>query len=115
MDRREFLAKAGLAATWAGVSITVGACSSDSGDGGTAPGTGDVTGSIGANHGHGGAVVTEAQILAGQAVTLTLTTGAGHTHTLDLTAQQVMDIGDGMTVVQSSSFDSAHDHPVTFN
>ena len=48
MDRREFLAKAGLTATWAGVIITLGACSDDDDDNptGPKPPEGDVEGVV---------------------------------------------------------------------
>ena len=119
MDRREFLAKAGLVATWAGVTISVGACSSDGDNGTNPPPEGDVEGVIGSNHGHTGAVVTEAQLQAGEAVRLTLSTVTitgfpPHNHTVDLTAQQVMDIGAGTQVVVESS-QVQHSHSVTFN
>ena len=66
MDRREFLAKAGLVATWAGVAVRVGGCGGDDtmspdtggsggGTGGGGGGTGggsDVAGAICSNHGH---------------------------------------------------------------
>jgi hypothetical protein len=117
MDRREFLAKAGLVATWAGIAIHIADCGEE--DGGTGPGgdnSGDVTGTV-SNvnyHTHSGAVVTAAQITAGQAVTLTLT-GSGHVHTASLTAQEVMDIGAGTRVSKTSSNDDGHAHQVTFN
>ena len=113
MNRRDFLAKAGLVATWAGVSITVGACSSD-GDGVLNPPEGDVDGAIAANHGHT-VVVTEAEIQAGEAVRLTLTEGSSHTHSLDLSAEQVMNIGAGRQVIAESNTDFLHTHTVTFN
>jgi hypothetical protein len=118
MDRRTFLARAGLVATWAGIPITI-SCGGDE-DGGMNPppsgGSGDVTGTVQAasGHTHSGAVVTAAQITAGNAVMLTLT-GSGHTHTANLSAQQVMDVGDGVTVSVQSSTDSGHSHTVTFN
>jgi hypothetical protein len=117
MDRREFLAKAGLVATWAGVSVVVGACSDD-GDGGTSPDDGGegVTGSVtGGGHGHSGAVITQAELDAGQSVLLTLT-GSGHVHTVVLTGLQVLDVADGTTVVLQTEPDSTgHTHTVTFN
>lgn len=119
MDRREFLAKAGIAATWAGIAVRVSACGDD-GDGGTGPdGNGGVTGSVSssAGHSHSGATITDAELMAGNAVTLTLT-GAGHTHVVNLTAQQVMLIADG-TQVSETSVDNTggvpHEHTVTFN
>ncbi|MEZ4652990.1 MAG: hypothetical protein R3E12_05105 [Candidatus Eisenbacteria bacterium] len=83
MDRREFMAKAGILATWASIPITISACGSDDkttnpGDGGST--TENVPGVVtGGGHSHS-VTLTGAQIDADQAVTLTLT-GNGHTHT----------------------------------
>jgi len=116
MDRREFLAKAGLVATWAGVAVTITDCGGD--DYGSNPGPGNngsVSGAISANHGHA-VSITEAQIDAGQGVTLTLDGPSDdHTHTLTLSAQEVMDIGAGTRVQHTSSNTSGHTHLVTFN
>jgi len=120
MDRRALLARAGLVATWAGIAIRISECSSY-GDSSTGPsddnvGSGDVVGTVtGAGHTHSGAVVTQAQLASGQGVTLTLT-GSGHTHTVRLSAQQVMDIADGVRVSQNTEPDNTgHMHTVTFN
>ncbi len=116
MDRREFLARASVAATWAGITIIVSGCSDD--DEPTAPedtGSTDVIGVVsGGGHTHSGARVTAAQLMAGDAIRLTLT-GSGHTHTVDLDADQVMRIADGLRVTQTSSSDAGHTHSVAFN
>lgn len=115
MERREFIAKAGLLATWATIPITIAACSDDD-DGPTDPGsdTDDVDGVVtGSDHSHA-VRLTGAQIDAEQNVTLTLT-GSGHTHTIGLTAQEVADVADGTEVVKTSSSTSGHFHTVTFN
>ena len=115
MDRREFLAKAGLVATWAGVAVTVSSCSDDGDTGTNVGGGGTSNDAVGVvtdgGHSHSGAVITEAQLLAGQDVTLTLT--GGHTHSVQLTAQQVLYVADGIQVAVTI-FDG-HSHPVTFN
>jgi hypothetical protein len=114
MDRREFLARAGLVATWALIPITISDCSDSSGPDDN-PDDGDVEGVVtGGGHSHNGAVVTEAMITEGDAVTLTLT-GSGHTHTVNLSAEQVVNIGLGIEVAVTSSTDGGHDHTVTFN
>ncbi|HMB71692.1 MAG TPA: twin-arginine translocation signal domain-containing protein [bacterium] len=121
MDRRDFLAKAGIAATWAGIAISVSACGDD-GDAGMEPdggGDGGVTGSVGsaAGHSHSGATITDVQLMEGNAVSLTLT-GAGHTHTANLSAQQVTMIAAGTRVSVTSVDNSGptpHEHTVTFN
>ena len=115
MERREFLARAGMVSAWAMISVSIGGCYDDDP---TAPadelGDGDVAGVVtGGGHGHGGATVTDAQQQAGGAVTLTLT--GGHTHTVQLTAQQVAAVADGNQVIAASSSDGGHSHTVTFN
>jgi hypothetical protein len=117
MDRRTFLANVGLAATWAAIGIKITACSDDDEYGGTAPGptcaeTGAV--SVVSAHDHTGACLTEAQLIAGSAVVLTLT-GNGHTHSASLTAQEVQLIAGGTQVQVQSSNVNAHQHTVTFN
>ena len=115
MNRRGFLARAGLVATWAIIPISISSCGDD--DNPTDPGDGDggVTGSVStdAGHSHGGATVTEAQLMAGNAVALTLT-GSGHTHAVNLSAQNMTDIASDTRVVVQSS-DNGHSHTVTFN
>ena len=91
MDRREFLTRAGLVATWAGITVTVGATSdSDSPSSSTSNdgSSGDVTGTV---------------------------TGGGHTHTVALTSDQVGQIADGQEVSVMSSSSGSHNHTVTFN
>jgi hypothetical protein len=115
MNRRRFLARAGIVATWAVIPISVSSCGND--DDPTDPGgtINGATGSVSSNagHSHGGATVTEAQLSAGNAVTLTLT-GSGHNHSVNLSAQNLLDIGDGTRVVVQSS-NNGHSHTVTFN
>ena len=115
MERREFLKQAGLVSTWIGVAVVVQACSSydDPGDPAPAAGDGDVSGAIGSNHGHAVAI-TDAQIDAGNAVTLTLG-GGGHAHSVSLTAEQVGDISAGTRVQATSTSGAGHTHSVTFN
>ena len=114
MNRRVFMKNAGLVSAWVGVSVVLHGCSDD--DDPVAPvlGTGDVAGVVGSNHGHNVAI-TEALINAGGAVTLILSQGNGHTHSVALTAVQVGEIGQGNRVGATSSSDNGHSHPVTFN
>ncbi len=112
MERREFLAKAGMVSAWAMVSVSVAGCYDD--DPAAPAEEVDAAGVVtGGGHGHGGAVVTAAQQQAAGAVNLTLT--GGHTHTVELSAQQVGAIADGDQVVVQSSSDGGHTHTVTFN
>jgi hypothetical protein len=91
------------------ISCAADSSSDDSSD------SGDLSGSITANHGHT-VTITEAQLAAGDAVTLTLTTGSGHTHTLELSAAQVQSINMGNSEAQTTNVDSTgHTHNVTFN
>ncbi len=116
MDRREFLAKAGLLATWSLVAVSVSSCSDDGSPSGPPADDGSVTGVVTqGGHSHGGTTITEVQLDAGNAVTLTLT-GNGHTHTVELSAPQVVDIADGLEVAQNTVADgTGHSHTVTFN
>ncbi len=115
MDRREFLAKAGLAATWAAISVRISGCASDEGNplgGGNDGVDGDVTFDAGHRH---SVFISDAAIAAGNAVTLTLSNSSGHSHQVTLSAQQVMDIGEGTQVVAISTNDDGHTHVVSFN
>jgi hypothetical protein len=121
LDRREFT-RLSLIAMFSGVAITISGC----GGGGSGsptnptptPSSGDKAGAISANHGHS-VFITNAQLTAGGQVVLTLqgtTVGiAEHTHTVQLTAAQVVSIRDGARVAMESSTQEAHDHIVTFN
>ncbi|GJM44302.1 MAG: hypothetical protein DHS20C21_11440 [Gemmatimonadota bacterium] len=111
MDRREFLAKAGLVATWAGIAVTVG-CGDDENTT-MAPSSNDIAGTVtGGGHTHS-VTITDAQVAAGASVMLTLS-GSGHTHTVSLTADQVMRIANNETVITTSSSSGGHDHTVRF-
>ena len=116
ITRREFTVDS-LMALFAGVAITVttAACGGDDNPSGP---DGSRSGVVEANHGHS-AVVTAAQITAGNSVTLTLA-GSDHTHTVDLTGAEVGQIGAGTRVTKQSTNDAsasfgAHAHTVTFN
>ena len=125
LDRREFTAR-GIRALFAGVVITVSdACGGGGSSNPTAPsgggsgggggaGSGDVNGSISANHGHT-AVVTRTQLNAGGGVTLNITGQADHPHTVNLSSAQVSQIAAGQRVSVVSSENVAHDHTVVFN
>jgi hypothetical protein len=122
LGRREFTVASALAAL-SGVAITLSGCGGSSSP--TAPGgsgtptggggTGDLTGTIGTNHGHSGAVITAAQLMAGNAVSLDITGAADHPHTVTLTPAEVRTIAAGTRVPKASSTDDGHSHTVTFN
>jgi hypothetical protein len=122
LDRREFTTEAVLAAL-AGVVITVSGCggggySSPSSPSTPAPapggGTSDKAGTISNNHGHV-AVVTGAQLLAGNAVQLDIRGTASHTHQVSLPAAAIQSIEAGHPVSTDSTTTNGHLHTVTFN
>jgi hypothetical protein len=116
MDRRTFLTEAAVLAALSGVTIRITGCSEDSSPTGGGGNPDVVQGVVGTNHGHT-VEISRTVINAGQAVTLQLTTGDGHIHSVSLTAQQVADIGQGLRVQENSTEDGAfpHRHVVTFN
>ena len=117
MDRRTFLTEAAVLAALSGVTIRITGCSEDSSPtGGNTGGsnTPDEPGMVtGSGHPHN-VTLTGAQIDAGAQVTLTLT-GSGHTHALTLIAQDVVDIGNGVTVIRDIDQPATHPHTVQFN
>lgn len=90
LSRRDFTLKSALAVL-AGATITITGCASDSptapsngsngGGGGGGGNSGDESGTVSANHGHE-AVITSAQLAAGDAITLDITGTADHPHTV---------------------------------
>lgn len=126
LDRREFTLAAALAAL-SGVAITISACGGGGGGSPSSPsapappaaggggGGGDKTGVIGSNHGHGGAVITAAQLAAPSAVSLDIRGAADHPHTVTLTEAEVAAIAANTRVSKESSSDTGHSHTVTFN
>jgi len=122
MDRREFTLAA-ILAMLSGVTITISGCGggssspsspSSAGPTPTPPAAGDKSGSISANHGHT-VTITAAQLTAGGDVTLQLTEGSGHTHSLSLTGAEVLQIRDNQKVAKESTSNTGHSHTVTFN
>jgi hypothetical protein len=122
LDRREFTAEAVLAML-SGVVILVSetACG---GSGYSSPmspaplpttgGTGDEVGQISSNHGHS-AMVTAAQLLAGNQVQLDIRGSADHTHSITLTHDDLNSVSSGATVATDSTTTNGHEHTVTFN
>jgi hypothetical protein len=115
--RREFTLEAALAIL-AGCVITISntACGDS-----TPPSTptpapapaSDVNGSVSANHGHV-AVVTGAQITAGNAVALDIRGTATHPHTVMVSQADLTSLKNRQTVTLASSTDAGHSHTVTF-
>ncbi len=124
LDRREFTAEAVLAAL-SGVVILVSETACGGGSGSMSPtspapnpptgGTSsDKVGQISNNHGHS-AVVTAAQLLAGNQVQLDIRGQANHSHFVTLTHDTLQAISAGVTVSTDSTTTNGHDHTVTFN
>lgn len=115
LDRREFTLAAALAML-SGVTITISGCGSSSPSSPTNPpqSSSDKTGQISANHGHT-AVITNAQLTAGGALALDIAGSGGHSHTVSLSAAEVVQIRDGQRVAKESSSGQGHTHTVTFN
>src|SRR5512144_2956671 len=127
LSRREFSVAAALAAL-SGVVITIteSACGGSSYSPGsptptpaptptpTPAASGDKVGVISSNHGHS-AVITGAQLTAAGAIKLDITGQATHSHSVDLTAAEVMAIAGGTKTSKESSTDASHSHTVTFN
>lgn len=123
-SRREFTA-ASVMALLAGVTVTLSGCGGGSNPGSpdpnpsptptpAPPASGDKVGAISANHGHM-ATVTGAQITLAGAVSLDIHGTADHTHTVELTATEIQQIGAGTRVAKTTTTNSSHDHTVTFN
>ena len=116
LTRREFTVESALAML-AGVTITITGCGGDDEPttNPTPPAT-DKTATVSTDAGHSHtAVVTAAQLTAGNAISVTLTGQTTHTHTVALTQAELTQISGGTRVQKVSSNDNAHTHTVTFN
>ena len=116
LTRREFTVESALAML-AGVTITITGCGGDDNPttNPTPPAT-DKTATVSTDAGHShAAVVTAAQLTAGNAISVTLTGQTTHTHTVALSQAELTQISGGTRVQKVSSNDNAHTHTVTFN
>jgi len=77
-------------------------------------GNGDKVGTISANHGHS-AVITAAELTAGNGLNLDIRGTSAHTHTVGLSGAEVVQTRDGQRVAKVSSPSDNHTHNVTFN
>jgi hypothetical protein len=128
LGRRQISAMAALALL-GGATITIAGC----GGGGGSPsapsaappagappgpatgtGNGDKVGLVSDDPRHQ-AVITSAQLSAGGALTLDIRGSAGHSHIVELSAQEVETIRNGQRVMKQSSTTLGHSHLVTFN
>lgn len=119
IDRRQFTLQTAMAIL-AGCTITVAeACGSSSSMPSPTPtptptpSAGDVTGNISANHGHT-AVITGAQITAGNAIALDIQGTATHTHTVQISQADLTNLKNRQAVSRDSTNNSGHAHTVTF-
>ena len=108
-----------ILALLSGVTITIAGCGGNESPTMQNPGTGGVSGNITANHGHA-ATITSVQLGANNAVTLQIRGSATHPHTVELSSQELAQIGAAQRISKTSSTDSSpdagvHSHVVTFN
>jgi len=125
-DRRQFTVEMALALLGgAAVTIGCGGGASPSGPGPVAPAPTPVPtlsplrlGNISNNHGHE-AVITAAQLLAGDALRLDIIGGAPHPHFVELSADEVVRIRNGERIDKDTSENvglfGPHQHIVRFN
>lgn len=124
LTRREFTRESVLGLL-SGVVVTITGCGGSDGyetgptpsPGGGGGNAGGVNGIVSANHGHV-AFVSDAQINAADNISLDISGNAGHSHTVDLTGGELMQIGNGQRVVKTSTVSQVtgtHSHNVTFN
>ena len=120
LSRREFTLQFALALL-ASVVITVDGCGGSSNTptsptpspAPTPAPLADVNGSVSANHGHV-AVVTSAQITAGNALSVNIQGTATHPHTVELSQAELGSLRSRTTVTKDSSNNNNHMHTVTF-
>ena len=122
LDRREFTLRSALALL-GGVTITISPGCGGGGGGSGSPnapnappsqGGAETVASIANNHGHQ-AAITSAQFAAGSTLMLNIQGAADHPHTVELTAQDLVQIRSQQTVSKECSSTSAHTHMVTFS
>jgi hypothetical protein len=122
MHRRDFTVQSALAVL-GGVAITIAGCSDSASPSSPTPApspapspgpTGDVSGTVSANHGHT-AVVTAAQLTAGNTIAVDIMGNADHTHRVELDPSELSAIASGQRLSKLSTIGSAHNHTVTFN
>jgi len=74
---------------------------------------GGAAGSVGSNHGHE-AMLSAAAITGGAATELDIQGSSGHTHTVALSTAELTSIAAGERVTVTSSSGGGHTHDVTF-
>jgi hypothetical protein len=96
--------------------IGVAGCGDDDNGSPTSPSPSSqgATATISNNHGHV-AALTGAQVSAGRAITLDIRGTADHSHTLDLTNDDVVRLQTRQRVDKDATANNSHTHRVTFN
>lgn len=120
MDETTLQRREAILAMLAGLTVTITGCGGGGGNSGNSAGTnnptavgGDRHGSITANHGHT-AVITLAQLQAGNAVTLDIRGSADHNHRVELTAAEVRTLAGGGEVTKVTTSTDGHNHQINF-
>lgn len=113
IDRREFTLKSALALL-SGVAITLSGCGGEDSPAGPTTPAAERTAAISNNHGHA-AVITSAQLTAGQELVLDIRGAANHPHMVSLSRSELEAIAAGRQVVKVSSTTLSHMHTATFN
>jgi hypothetical protein len=118
LTRREFTLEAALALLMGCVITISDACGGSSTSPTSVTPPADVTGAISANHNHS-AVITGAQITAGNVIVLNIQGTAVHNHTLSITQADLTTLKNRQSVARDSSTDNSntfglHSHTVTF-
>jgi len=134
VSRREFTEKSAMAIL-SGVVISITGCGDSSSSPSPTPAptpapasptgsSGDAVGVVSSNHGHV-AIITQTELTAGNMLVLDIDGEAGHPHLVELSADDLAQIGNGVRVEKSASAlvpsdllypdVEGHSHNVTFN
>ncbi len=113
MTRKEFF-RASLAVAGGALGLSAGAgCGGGGGEesGGNCVDNG-TSSTISANHGHT-LTVSAADVAAGETKTYDIAGGAGHSHTVTISADRFASLAGGRTINVTSDNSNAHTHGVT--
>jgi hypothetical protein len=112
MNRRQFTAEAAMLLL-GGAAITISGCGGGGSPAANTPVVTDKVGTVDTNHGHT-ALITAAELLAGNAIELDIKGTSGHGHKVVLEAADVVTIRKGQRFEKQSTGNS-HTHLVVFN
>ncbi len=108
MKRRELIQDFLLALATVPITLVITRC------GNTTVSVGGVTATIADNHGHT-ATLSETQLTTAAAIELDIAGASSHTHTISVTAAEMVSIKAGTQVAKTSTSGGGHTHAVTFN